>query len=193
MALNEIHGDLIKLAQQGEFDVIAHGCNCFCTMGAGIAPQMAKAFGCDQFEKERLYEQVHEIDGLEYTVETGNKGDINKLGTIDYKKISFNKERGHRIGGYSLPKPDSIIEFTVVNAYTQYSYGSNHADGVARPLDYEALTLCMRKMNKVFAGKHIGLPQIGSGLAGGNWNRISSIIEQELRDCKVTIVIYKKD
>ena len=32
-----IKGDLIKLALQGEFDVIVHGCNCFCTMGAGIA------------------------------------------------------------------------------------------------------------------------------------------------------------
>ena len=32
-----VDGDLIKLAEQGEFDVIIHGCNCFCTMGAGIA------------------------------------------------------------------------------------------------------------------------------------------------------------
>ena len=32
-----IKGDLIKLAQKGKFDIIAHGCNCFCTMGAGIA------------------------------------------------------------------------------------------------------------------------------------------------------------
>jgi O-acetyl-ADP-ribose deacetylase (regulator of RNase III) len=63
---------------------------------------------------------------------------------------------------------------------------------VARPLDYEALTLCLRKINKIFSGKKIGLPQIGSGLAGGNWNRIQSIIQQELRDCDVTVVIYKK-
>lgn len=190
--VNEVHGDLIKLAKQGEFDVIAHGCNCFCTMGAGIAPQMAEAFGCDKFPKEMIYE-TDEIDGLEFQSETKNKGDINKLGTIDYRTIYFNKERGHRIGGFVLPRPDSIIDIIVVNAYTQYNYGSNHSDGVARPLDYEALTLCMRKMNKVFSGKHIGLPQIGAGLAGGNWNRIKSIIEQELRDCKVTIVIYKKD
>jgi O-acetyl-ADP-ribose deacetylase (regulator of RNase III) len=35
-----VDGDLIKLALKGEFDVIVHGCNCFCQMGAGIAPQM---------------------------------------------------------------------------------------------------------------------------------------------------------
>ena len=27
--------DLIHLAQNGEFDLIALDCNCFCTMGAG--------------------------------------------------------------------------------------------------------------------------------------------------------------
>ena len=48
----------------------------------------------------------------------------------------------------------------------------------------------MRKMNHVFKGKHIGLPQIGAGLAGGDWNRIKNIIQTELTDCKVTVVIY---
>jgi O-acetyl-ADP-ribose deacetylase (regulator of RNase III) len=151
-------GDLIQLAQEGEFDVIAHGCNCFCTMGAGIAPQMAQAFGCNKFPKE-----------LEHP------GNIDKLGTIDYKrdmKIAY--------GTY------------IVNAYTQYHYGRNHIDGVETPIDYEALTLCMRKMNHRFKGRTIGLPQIGAGLAGGDWERIKSIIQNEFTDCDVTIVIYNK-
>lgn len=157
----EIEGDLIKLAKEGAFDVITHGCNCMCNMGAGIAPQMAKAFKCDVFPKE----------GPEY------KGDINKLGTIDYLQIPI----GHGLG------------LTVVNSYTQYHYGRNHSDGVSRPIDYEALTMCMRKMNHVFKGKHVGLPKIGAGLAGGDWNRIKQIIQDELKDCDVTVVIYKKD
>ena len=48
----EIEGDLIALAKQGKFDVITHGCNCMSNMGAGIAPQMAKAFGVDQYPLE---------------------------------------------------------------------------------------------------------------------------------------------
>ena len=32
-----VDGDLIALAKAGQFDVIGHGCNCFCNMGAGIA------------------------------------------------------------------------------------------------------------------------------------------------------------
>ena len=39
-----IKGDLIKLALVGQFDVIVHGCNCFHTMGAGIAKQIRTTF-----------------------------------------------------------------------------------------------------------------------------------------------------
>ena len=73
-----------------------------------------------------------------------------------------------------------------------FNYGRNHADGDAKPLSYEALTLCMKKMNVLFAGKHIGLPKIGAGLAGGDWERIKFIIQRELQDCQVTVVNYKK-
>lgn len=37
-------GNLITLANEGYFDVIIHGCNCFCTMGAGIAKHIKNAF-----------------------------------------------------------------------------------------------------------------------------------------------------
>jgi O-acetyl-ADP-ribose deacetylase (regulator of RNase III) len=153
--INYVDGDLIKLAKESKFDVIVHGCNCLSTMGAGIAPQMAKAFGCDKFEMEKWGPT------------------IKKLGNIDY--VTF------------------VDGLTVVNAYTQFSYGRNHSDGVAIPFDYEAFTICTRKMNNIFNGKHIGMPKIGAGLAGGNWNRIEHIINTELRDCEVTVVNYKPE
>jgi O-acetyl-ADP-ribose deacetylase (regulator of RNase III) len=37
-------GDLVQKAKAGEFDVIIHGCNCFCTMGAGIAKTIKQVF-----------------------------------------------------------------------------------------------------------------------------------------------------
>lgn len=37
-------GDLILAAKNGEVDAIGHGCNCFCTMGSGIAPLVKNAF-----------------------------------------------------------------------------------------------------------------------------------------------------
>ncbi len=42
--MKEVRGDLLKLALYGEFDVIAHGCNCFCNMGSGIAQQIKQQF-----------------------------------------------------------------------------------------------------------------------------------------------------
>lgn len=40
----EINGDLLELAKSYKFDVIAHGANCFKTMGAGIALQIKRQF-----------------------------------------------------------------------------------------------------------------------------------------------------
>lgn len=37
-------GDLIALSKAGDFDVIVHGCNCFCSMEAGIARIIAREF-----------------------------------------------------------------------------------------------------------------------------------------------------
>lgn len=42
--MREVTGDLIALATEGRFDVIVHGCNCFCTMGAGIAKSIKAMF-----------------------------------------------------------------------------------------------------------------------------------------------------
>lgn len=42
--MKTVKGNLIKLAEDGEFDVIVHGCNCFCKMGAGIAKSIKQKF-----------------------------------------------------------------------------------------------------------------------------------------------------
>lgn len=172
----EVYGDLITLAKQGEFDVIAHGANCFCNMGAGIAPQMAKAFGCDKFT----------FEGKEYM------GDYNKLGQIDFEIMYIDPQKSCVATTTDMLNGATVKPLTVVNCYSQFRYGKNHIDGVVKPLDYDALRLCLRKINFLFKGKHIGLPQIGCGLAGGSWELVSKMIKEELKDCKITIVIYKK-
>ena len=42
--MKQVKGDLIKLAKDGVFDVICHGCNCYCKMGAGIAKSIRMTF-----------------------------------------------------------------------------------------------------------------------------------------------------
>ena len=167
----EIEGDLIQLAREGMFDVITHGCNCLSNMGAGIAPQMAKAFGADEFEMEKWGPTIE------------------KLGCIDWQTVVLGKNSIWSLKDYKNNVDDK--ELTVVNSYTQFRYGKSSEDEVSKPLDYEALTLCLRKINTLFGGKHVGLPKIGAGLAGGDWNRIQKIIQTELKDMKISVVIYK--
>ncbi|MTB52699.1 macro domain-containing protein [Lewinella sp. W8] len=66
-----IQGDLIKLALEGKFDVIVHGCNCFCTMGAGIAKGIKAVFP-DAYYADLATE----------------KGDRSKLGTFSSAQIN---------------------------------------------------------------------------------------------------------
>jgi len=150
--VKHIDGNLITLAKQGQFDVIAHGCNCFCRMKRGIAPQMATEFDCDKFP----------LEGPKYV------GDINKLGQIDYKNW-----RG----------------LYIVNAYTQYHWELPGSNGNI-PLEYDALYICLVKLNHRFKGGRIGLPWIGCGLAGGDKYRVETIVGIVMQDCDVTIVNY---
>lgn len=184
MTYKEEKGDLIIKALAGEFDVITHGCNCLCNMKSGIAPLMASAFGCDKFEKESEY----------------YKGDFNKLGTIDYEQKFLFENKVVRLEDPLPNEPgceygdiyDELKELFVINSYTQYFYGTNL--GVSKydiPLDYDALRMCMRKINHSFKGKRIGLPKIGAGRAKGDWNTIQQIIKEELVSMDIVIVNYE--
>ena len=62
-----IKGDLIKLALTGNFEVIAHGCNCMCTMGACIAKTIKSEFP-----------EAYQADCAT------EKGDKNKLGICSF-------------------------------------------------------------------------------------------------------------
>lgn len=150
--MKTLPGDLIHLAEAGRFDLIAHGCNCFCTMGAGIAKGIRSTFP-----------EAYEAD-LATT-----KGDRAKLGTCSEAEVV----RDGRL-------------LVVVNAYTQYDYR-----GGGTKVDYEAVRSCMRWIKAHHSGKRIGLPKIGAGLAGGDWDRIAAIIEEELEGEAVTIVEFK--
>jgi len=165
-----VKGDLIKLALKGEFNIIAHGCNCFCAQKSGLAPQMVKAF---QTNETFLEGDVNKAFGA-IDVAKDKIGNINKLGNID-------------VLDRKIPYKDGVFTLKVVNAYTQFSMGTDK-----RHLDYEALTLCLRKINQIFPEKTIGLPKIGCGLAGGDWEMVKEIIEDELKDLNIIIVEYDK-
>ena len=84
MTSHKIKGDLIKLAIKGDFDVIIHGCNCFCTMGAGIAKSIKTAFP-----------EAYKAD-----LET-LKGDKEKLGNFSAANIKRNGQEITIVNAYT--------------------------------------------------------------------------------------------
>jgi O-acetyl-ADP-ribose deacetylase (regulator of RNase III) len=160
--MKTIKGDLIKLAEQGEFDVIVHGANCFHAMRSGIAGQLAKK-----------YPQVEEAD------RQTEFGDRNKLGSYSRVIIEVN---------------DTL--FVVLNAYTQYKWSSG-----SDVFEYDAFQKFLDKIYlyiqtyKAGGKLSVGFPMIGAGLAGGDWSRISKMIEEFSERVKdfadVTVVEYQ--
>jgi len=148
--MKEQTGDLLVLADAGEFDVIVHGCNCFHTFGAGIARAIKKR-----------WPEAYRTD-----VQRTLYGDRNKLGTITTTSVSSS--------------------LTVVNAYTQFDYGSKGPD-----VNYEAIRAAFRRIKELYGNRELrfGIPKIGAGLAGGDWDRISRIIEDEMTTESVTVVV----
>ena len=75
------NGDVIEAFLNSESpSVITHGCNCFNTMGAGIAKSIKKRFPC-----------AYNVD------KKTQKGDRSKLGTITYCKT----KNGYVVNAYT--------------------------------------------------------------------------------------------
>ena len=149
-----VTGDLLGLARRGQFDVIVHGCNCFCTMGRGIAKGVREAFP-----------EAYEADCRT------RSGDRLKLG-------DYTSARVLRDG----------MDLVVVNAYTQFNWR-----GAGPKADYDAISRVFRSIRLAFAGSRIGYPKIGAGLAGGDWGRISALIDETLAGEDHTLVVFEQD
>lgn len=162
--IKTVQGDLIKLAKQGHFQVIIQGNNCFAIQGAGIAPQIAKAFGGED-------DLVRQVD-RDFPIPIGSK---------------------ERLGNYSYLQTDEVL---VINAYTQHSTGGRRA---GKPdVSYDAIREVFEKLNTDITshlGKNatVGIPLIGCGLAGGNWEVVETLIDEVTPDLNIILVKYQPE
>lgn len=148
MAITYHRGDLLK----APIDIIAHGCNCKQTMGAGIAKYIAQ-----------IYPEVRRADRHFQPQKARDR-----LGLIDVVSV-------HKI-------PDRQIRY-VANCYTQLDIGH----GVQ--ISYRAIRDCMSALYHYLENKNLGLgiPKIGAGYGGGNWERIAFDIEQIFVDREIQV------
>ena len=98
------------------------------------------------------------------------KGDPEKLGTYSECRVSGSE-------GYAP------YEVLVINGYTQYRPGAD--------VNYDAIRSLMQRLHRELPKEaQIGIPRIGAGIAGGDWQEIEDIILTELPDRHVTIVAF---
>lgn len=157
-------GDLVEALKSGEVTSIGHQANCFNTMNSGVAKAIRWAFP-DAYQSDCLTE----------------KGDKKKLGTFSLGVV----DRG-----------EELSTGLIYNLYGQYNYGYD-AKGYT---NYEALRGALLNMRKDLDSavnfrkdlRKVGLPKIGAGLGGGDWDTIVRIIEEVFVDYYVTIYVLRE-
>lgn len=144
-----VKGNIIDMAFKGELSAIVHGCNCFNTMGAGLAAQIKKSCPAAFMADTQMVKN--------YPTDV----------------------RWRMLGEHSsalIPVGDGGT-FTVINAYTQYQPGSNFEyTALDRFLTSSAL-YGFGKSDLWASGGRIGFPLIGCGIGGGDWDVVKSMLE----------------
>lgn len=158
-----LKGDMVQSYKNNGLDAYAHQCNCFCRMGRGIAPLLAKA-----------NPDVRKVDNA-----TG-VGDKDKLGTFTVADTE----------GFPL----------LFNVYGQYHWAKFKV-APHRNTDYEALESGLDYVKKAlvatarYRGQEritLGLPLIGCGLAGGDWDGVVlPMIKKVFDNGIIDVTIFK--
>jgi len=134
LCIKHTKGNLLDLAEAGEFDIVVQGCNCFNTMGGGIAREI----------RER-YPQLAEVDN-----ET-MRGDYKKLGTWTCDTAGNNLYEFLIINAYTqydMSKGEDVFEYTAFELILQklcHAYGDKRIG-----LPYIGMGLAGRQQRNYF-------------------------------------------
>ena len=159
----------IMTDQTGSSVIIPHVCNNINLFGAGFADALA-----DKYPETK--ENYHLL---------GNSFLRNNLGYVQFIEVSKNQKYGHKL--------------IIANMIAQNGIkGPNNP----RPINYAALVKSMIQVSQYIIGNtgfsnktenvEIHSPKFGSGLAGGDWNFISDLIDDIWGKYTVFIYNYKK-
>lgn len=157
----------VKGNESGSSVMIPHVCNNVNAFGAGFASAVAKEY----------YEVKANFHLL---------GRSSKMGQVQYVTV------------HTDPK----YQYKIIFANMIAQNGIYHQERNLRPLNYAALTHCMMDvkmtMKKMMYNEDqtkfkILAPKFGSGLAGGNWDFISDLIDDCWSEFGVEVFLQKKN
>jgi hypothetical protein len=156
-------GNLVELADSGEYTAIAHGCNCFKTMGAGIAAQLRNGWpqvsSADHNSLLSPQERLGKFTDCFFIAKSLNMVRIFNLYT-QFQTASYDNPTPFDYDAFKSCLSDLNIELSI-------GFYSKPA--------------------------RLGIPLIGYGLAGGDLYKILDIVKSELVYVDVEIVIYDKE
>ena len=159
--VSEVKGDLVALAKAGQYKAIVQGCNCHCVMGAGLAPQIKKA-----------WPEAYEAD--QKTV----RGDKDKLGKFTYHYDGSSDVFVFNLyTQYGFERKPGVPDVNYQAVAEGFKRINAMVNSVGRNLDYQDI-------------RKVGIPLIGAGLAGGHWEAIKAIIDLVTPDIEIELVIY---
>lgn len=158
--------NVLNALNDGEINIVPHGCNCFHHFGGGLA----------YFVKNK-YPEAEKID------KETSFSDKSKLGSISIAKVEKN---GYIVNCYTQfhygKKLNNEPEI-IINGRKEIVLAN-----------YVAIRKAMVEIRKNFSTNlKIGMPKIGAGLANGDWTSIEMIIKQELIDHGYDVVFYVID
>lgn len=164
--MDVIEGNLLDMAEEGEFDIIVHGCNCFHKMGSGIAKQIATR-----------YPHIEDID---FSTQYGSK---EKLGNFSYGRVQgINRTSFILVNAYTQYKWSGVKDVFEYKAFDKFL---NRLCGFSYAI-HETKESVVK----------IGFPMIGCGKACGNKDKILASLRKFSEDVRpwasVRIVVFDK-
>jgi O-acetyl-ADP-ribose deacetylase (regulator of RNase III) len=77
---------------------------------------------------------------------------------------------------------EQIGRFAIINAYAQYFGGAN--------FDINAFIHILKQVNEDFTGMNIGIPMIGCGIGGADWESVQGILLHYAPDVNWTVIVW---
>lgn len=114
----------------------------------------------------------------------------NKWPLVKTKYIQwFNSSDDFALGSVQIVKVDSNIYVGNMIAQKGIKIYNNKV-----PIRYDAMSKCLERISTVAKKNNLSvhLPyRMGSDRAGGDWNKIESLIEKQLTNNAVNVIVYK--
>lgn len=162
--MRTIDGDIFG----SKASAILHQVNCQGVMGSGVAKQVKERYPTVFWRYKQWCDENKEI-----AQRLGKNPLLGKIQIVYKEDFSVNDIKDSQ---------------AIVNLYAQDRFGR----GAKCYTDYDALRECLMQVDMAFGGKTVAIPYMMScGRGGGNWSIVSKIIEEELRDCDVTLYRFR--